>query len=151
MRVDDHIEDAVRSAFAAAVDKDADGIPLALRSLSEDQSTAAVAYAAYVVGYVTRDLLGADLGEDSIRELANDLIKDVSAWFNLGDGDSVAAYLLACANGDTQFSGTDPKDVALYGFVVGGHLLSRYRPEGTRWFEYLDSTWNAAEAAPDST
>lgn len=146
MKIEDNVEDAVRNAFTAVVDKNADGIGTALRPLSADKATTAVGYAAFVVGYVVRDVLNDKVTKPELNEFAADIAADLRTWYP--HGTDVAALLTACVSGDP--SGIS-EDAAVDVFAVGGHLLSRYRPENTRWFEYLDAIWDAAEAASETT
>lgn len=151
MRIDARIEDPLRNAFAAVVDREPSGIEPALEVLDEEQSSAVLNYAVFVVGYVMHDVFGEDTDSEAAEVMAERLIPRVSDWSGVGDYAQVAAFLAACSTGDGEFAGVDPENVAGYSLIIGGNLLSRHRPEGMRWFEYLDQIWNYAESLPENT
>jgi hypothetical protein len=147
MHIDERIERHVREAFSNVVGRDRDGLLGTLRPLSPADLQTAVNYAMYACGYVVMDVLEGELSEDGLAELARDTVEGTRDWMDLGDPGAIASFLRAAASGDPAFRSVPEEDVAGHAFVVGGYLLSRYRHEGQRWFEYLDDAWNDAVAS----
>lgn len=150
MVIDEAVEKRVREAFSGVVGRNAERMKEALRPLDQQGSRLAVTYAVLVCGYVVRDVLDNDLSEEGLRAFAEDIVAEEHDWANLGSVDSVASFLKEASSADPDFSKTSEEDLVGYSFVIGGYLLSRYRPEGKRWFEYLDDIWNDAVAADGS-
>lgn len=150
MKIDDRVEERVRAAFSGVVGKDAEAMQEALRPLDQNESRLAVTYATLVCGYITRHIFDNVLSEDRLRALAADVVTTVREWVDLGSVESVASFLKEASSADPDYSAMTEEDLVGYSFVIGGYLLSRYRPEGMRWFEYLDKIWNEAEAANGS-
>lgn len=143
MQIDEAIEDHVRSAFSAAIGHDPKDLKSALARIKADDFPIAVSYAVYACGYIVADVFNGELQETAILEMAEYVINDNNDWIDLGDTATVASFLQAAANGNINFPGVPTEDVAGNSFVIGGYLLSRFRPEGQRWFEYLDTIWNS--------
>jgi hypothetical protein len=146
MKIDDAIEDRVRTAFSAVLDHDPGALKTALGRLDSDDLATAVSYAIHVCGYVVVDVFNGALSDAGVAELAQYVVNDSREWVELGDAAAVAAFLRAAAAGDPRFPGVPAEDVAGHAFVIGGYLLSRFRHEGQRWFEYLDDIWNSTQA-----
>lgn len=144
MKIDPEIEDPLRNCFAAVVDQDAGGLVAPLEALTEEQARQAGTYAMFVVNFVMHDVYD-DPDSDAAGLMAKEAVADISKWMELGPEAEASAFLLACANWDASFPGVEADRVAVYAFVLGGYLLSHFRPEGMRWFEYLDMIWNFAE------
>jgi hypothetical protein len=147
MQIDDAIEDHVRTAFGAAIDHNASGLKAALSQVNADDLKIATSYAIYACGYIVLDVFSAQPSDEGIAEMAEYIVEDNKKWVDLGDPAAVAKFLRAAATGDVNFPGVAEEGVVGHSFVIGGYLLSRFRHEGQRWFQYLDAIWNAAQAA----
>jgi hypothetical protein len=146
MRIDEAIEQEVREAFSAVIGRDAADLKAALAKLGGPDFSTAVSYALYVIGYVALDVLDGELPEDGVAEMARDAVTGTKEWIDLGTPEAIAALITSAAKADVNVPGVPSEDVPGHAFVVGGYVLSRYRPDGKRWFEYLDDIWNAAVA-----
>lgn len=151
MRIDARIEEAVREAYRAVIAKDGDRMVRGLRGLSEDDFRTAVAYGAFVCGYVVNELFPEGLNEAELNRLAAMIIETESSWISLGSAEDIAKFLAATAKGDTTFAGVAKEDVIGHIFVCGGDLLASYRSRGQAWWDYLEEIENALEAAPEPT
>ena len=147
MRIDKVIERRVREAFAAVIGHDESDLRAHLRVLSERELQVALVYATFVTGYVVSDVFEGAPDDAELTEMAEDAVQGTKDWIDLGGIESVVAFLKAATAGNADFPGVPGEDIAGYAFVIGGYLLSRYRREGQRWYEYLDDIWNAAQAA----
>jgi hypothetical protein len=146
MQIDDAIEDRVRTAFSAAIDHNSSDLKAALGRFNAKDFKIATSYAIYVCGYVVTDVFNSKPSDEGIAELSEYIVNDNKSWVDLGSPTAIANFLKAASTGDVAFPGVPEEDVVGHSFVIGGYLLSRFRPEGQRWFEYLDGIWNAAQA-----
>lgn len=150
MKIDPKVEEPLRHAYVAVIDENADGIAAAMAPLDVEQSKTCLGYAAFVAGYVMNDVYGEDADGEAADVMAERIVADTRRWAAVDDREEVAAFLLACATGDTEFTGVDTENVSMYSLIVGGTQLAWYSPEGMRWWEYLDQIWNHAESLPEN-
>lgn len=149
--IDPTVEEPLRHALACAIDKELDEARSYLQQLSDVQRVQAISYAMFAVGYVVNDVFErVDEGAALLAE--EDIVPDVSPWFDVGSVDNVRALLLACATGDLDEppEGVAPEKVPDLAIVIGGYLLGHFYPEDMEWSEYLDRIWNYAESLPDN-
>ena len=145
MQIDEQVEDRVRKAFGAVIDRDGDAMVRALEGLDEQQAATALWLALYAVGYVVNDVYRDGVTGEGIRVLANQIVSTESGWITL-DTDTVTRLLGAAAKGDSSLGGVPREDVAGTAFVSGGHLLGAFSADGEPWWQYLDAIWAALEA-----
>lgn len=149
MKIDSKVEEPLRRTIGAVVDKNSHDVVARLERLDDEQAGDVFGYAALVVAYVMRDVFDGDVDAAGAGAMANRIVQRVSEWADIDSNDQVAAFLLACASGDAAFTDVEPDDPVVLASLIAGDLLSHYRPEGMRWFEYLDKIWNYAESQPD--
>ncbi|MEU4529770.1 hypothetical protein AB0F49_16220 [Micromonospora ureilytica] len=147
MRVDERVEEAVREAYRAVIAKDGDRLAAALAGLDEREAETAIRYAVFVVGFIVKDVFRNGVAEAELLGLADKVIASESSWVNLGPREDLGRLLAAAASGDIASSTTDRADVVGNTFVVGGFLLTSFRLNDQRWWNYLDEIWTAMEAA----
>jgi len=147
MQIDEDVEHKVREIYSAVVGRDTQELDAKLRGLAADgveTVTTALNYTMYVCGYVVLDLMGNGPSEEGLTELAQDTKEGTQDWIDVGTPEQIAALLRAAAKMD--FAPEVPREDLLgHLCVIGGFLLSRYRHEGQRWFEFLDDAWNVAD------
>jgi hypothetical protein len=149
VHIDAAIEERVRAALGAVIDRDGDGMVSALAGLTSNETRHALGLGLFVVGYVVNNIHPDGVTEAEIASLAQQVTESESDWISLNP-ESVRLLLTAGAKGDATLRGIDPNDALGLTFVVGGHLLAAYRAEPERWFEYLDEIWAALSAASDT-
>ena len=147
MQIDDAIEDQMRTAFSAVIDHKSSDLKAALGRFNPEEFKTATSYAIYVCGYVVMDVFNSKPSDEGLAEMSEYIINDNKGWVDLGNTIDIANFLKAASVGDVTFPGVPQEDVVGHSFVIGGYLLSRFRHEGQRWFEYLDDIWNAAQTA----
>ncbi|MET8309741.1 hypothetical protein [Micromonospora sp. NPDC005173] len=147
MRVDERVEEAVREAYRAVIAKDGDRLASALAGLNEHEAQRAVRYAVFVVGFIVNDVFRNGATEAELSGLADKIIASESSWIELGPREDLASLLSAAAGGDVTATSTARADVVGNTFVVGGFLLTSFRLDDQRWWDYLDEIWAAMEAA----
>lgn len=147
MQIDEAIEERVRTAFGAVIGEKPAELKAVLVRFTPGELQTAVSYAAYVCAYIVADVLDGELPEDGLEVMAQQVVEDNKSWVDLGEVATVVSFLKASATSDASFPGVPDEDVAGNSFVIAASLLSRFRPEGQRWFEYLDGIWNSAQAA----
>jgi hypothetical protein len=97
--------------------------------------------------YVAVDISGRWPTEADVREISR-IVAEREKVTPLSEGD-VHAYLTFAALGFRPLDealGSAEKAVSLPLPITGG-LLSRFCPEGSEWWDYLDQIWNATLAA----
>jgi NDP-sugar pyrophosphorylase family protein len=149
MRIDERVEEIVREAYRAVIDKDGDRLVAAFRGHSEEQAQMAVAYGIFVAGFIVNDVLRQGVTEEQLRKLADQVIASEGDWVDLGSPEHLVKLLASAANGDLSFEGVPREDVIGNVFVSGGYLLASYRLKDQHWWDYLNEIWAGLEAAPD--
>ncbi|MET8527118.1 hypothetical protein [Micromonospora sp. NPDC005172] len=147
MRIDEHVEGAVREAYRAVIAKDGDRLAATFAGLNEDEAQMAVRYAVFVVGFIVKDVFRNGATEAELSELADKIIASESPWVDLGPREDLATLLAAATSGNIVASSTARADVVGNTLVVGGFLLTSFRLDDQRWWNYLDEIWTAMEAA----
>ncbi|MFG3555180.1 hypothetical protein ACGGAQ_12370 [Micromonospora sp. NPDC047557] len=147
MQVDERVEGAVREAYRAVIAKDGDRLAAAFAGLNEDEAQMAVRYAVFVVGFIVKDVFRNGATEAELSELADKIIASESPWVDLGRREDLARLLAAATSGNIVASSTARADVVGNILVVGGFLLTSFRLDDQRWWDYLDEIWAAMEAA----
>src|SRR5262249_5590323 len=108
-----------------------------------------VGYGLLVVRCAVFDIYPSGPTDENLRELAKKIVEKEADWVDLGDVERTARFLGAVAQDDPSFGGLDPDELMLLTFVCGGHLLSRYRLEDQRWWDYLNEIWDKVLAMPE--
>ncbi|MGV9214734.1 hypothetical protein ACTFTM_22970 [Micromonospora sp. RB23] len=147
MRIDERVEGAVREAYRAVIAKDGDRLAAAFAGLNDEEAQMAVSYAVFVVGFIVRDVFRNGATEADLSDLADKIIASERTWVDLGARDELAGLLAAATSGNVAASSTARADVVGNTLVAGGFLLTSFRLDDQRWWDYLDEIWAAVEAA----
>jgi hypothetical protein len=148
MHIDRAIEERVRNALGAVIDRDGDRMVAALEGLSPGDLQHALGLGLVAVGYVVNDIHPEGVTDAEFSSLAQQIVDSEADWISL-DAEAVKRLLLAASVGDASLPGIESNDAVGLTFVSGGHLLAAFRADKERWFEYLDEIWGALSAAPD--
>lgn len=169
MEIPRHVEQKVRDAFGAVINKDWDGAARALEGLDSEEGADALSLALYVCGYVVDDIFvdsaksGDGIpGRAELREIAEDIVTGLAerGAGTIGDVEEVATFLGlagegfrgATEPGPDTLKGLDGGRVIYLAFMCGADLLAVYRrdEQGEHWWEYLDRIWAHALAGPST-
>jgi hypothetical protein len=147
MKVDERAEPFVRTAIHAAVQRDFASLDEALQGFPDDETTkAAIELALAVIEFVMIDAHGGMPTAANIRADAEDVCS-METWAE-PTVDEVESFLTKLLNGE-RFAGTvPPENVFILSFVVAANLLSSYRRDDEKWWDYLDRVEAAIEARP---
>jgi hypothetical protein len=164
-----HVEQQVRDAFGAVINKDWDGAAQALEGLGSEEGADALSLALYVCGFVVDDIFvdSAESGDGvpsraELREIAEDIVTGLAerGAGTIGDVEEVATFLGLAWDafredtepGQDPLKGLDGGRVVYLAFMCGADLLAVYRrdEQGEHWWEYLDRIWAHALADPQT-
>jgi hypothetical protein len=146
MPVNSQVEERMRKAYSGAVAKDSDIVARALDGISKADTGTLIAMGLYVVGFIANDIYRDGPTDEEYQELAVKISDKESDWIDL-NRDSVAGFLKVAATGDATLGGLDGEDLTGLAIVCGAHLLSYYRLDDQRWYQYLDEIWDSYEQA----
>jgi hypothetical protein len=146
MRIDDQVEGLVREHLAAVIAGDpgrATAATQAILDQGEEAFADAVALCFAVNDQLLRDLHDGTPRPDSIAALAESVAR-MEAWSDL---DQVTAwrFLMALAQSHDPLDVLPTTGAVEASFIVGGWLLTAFRPEHQSWEEVLDETLDALE------
>jgi hypothetical protein len=148
MKISERIEQRVRNAFGAVIDRDGDRMVTASEGLSEPDAATALRMALYVVGFVVNDIYRDGASEGQLLTVARQIVDTEADWVQLDPADIIARILGAASKGDMSLGGVREEDLAGNVFVSGGHLLGAFSLEGQPWWKYLNEIWAALGAEP---
>jgi hypothetical protein len=151
MELDDSVEERLREAYSGAISKDPDRISRALEGISPQETATLVDLGLYVFGYIFNEKYQHSLTDDNVRELADKIVARESDWTEAGDADTIGRFVEAAVTGDSTRVGLGAADLTRLVIVCGGHLLAYHRPDGQRWYEYLDEIWAPFNPCYDTT
>jgi hypothetical protein len=144
MPVNSQVEQRLRKAYSGAIAKDSDIVAKALDGISEEETSTLITMGLYVSGFIANDIYRDGPTSKDYQELATKISDKESDWIEL-TRDTVARFLKMATTGDTTLGGLNGEDVTGLAIVCGAHLLSYYRLENERWYQYLDEIWNSYE------
>jgi hypothetical protein len=147
VKIDDNIEQHVRDALSACVGEDLRRFEAALDGLSSTQGPIAWSYAVFVISTVLNSILPGGVTEKDLDEISQETIGALT-WYEFGGTDSVKALLKAAVDGNPAMPGVPQDKIVELTFVLASYLLQAYRPDGVKWYQYLDQIWNAGQATP---
>jgi hypothetical protein len=151
MELDDSVEKRLREAYCGAISKDPDRISRALDGITPQETATFVDLGLYVSGYIVNEIFQHSPTDDNVRELADRIGARESDWTQTGDADTIVRFLDAAVTGDTTRVGLGAADLTRLVIVCGGHLLAYHRPDGQRWYEYLDEICAPLNPCSDTT
>jgi hypothetical protein len=152
MDMNDSVETRLRESYGAAISKDPDRMSRAVDDIAPQESATLVDVGLYVSGYIVNDIYWDGLSDDNTRELAAKIVAEESDWIDVGDADTIVRFLNAAVTGDaTTVAGLGGENLTRLVVVCGGHLLAYHRPDGQRWYEYLDEIWAPLNPCYDTT
>ncbi|GAA5198430.1 hypothetical protein GCM10023322_71840 [Rugosimonospora acidiphila] len=144
MPINSQVEERLRKAYSGAIAKDPDAVAGALDGISKEDTASLITMGLYVSGFVANDIYRDGPTDEDFRELASKISEKESDWIDL-DRASVAEFLKVAVTGDVTLGGLGGEDVTGLAVVCGAHLLSYYRLDDQRWYQYLDEIWDSYE------
>lgn len=150
MQIDEQVEEHVRDAFGASIDRDSERMRSALDGMNSEQLRDALSLAYFAVGYVMNDVYDGDPSSADIADVAKRVVRSEQDWIDLNESE-VSGLLAAASKGAAEVSGVKPGDALGLTIVTGAALLAGFRraKENENWDDYLDEVWEALLAAPD--
>jgi hypothetical protein len=145
VKIDERLEDHVRTAVGSAIAEDGERMVAALNGLTGQELVTCLGYALFATGFVLNDI-NPDATQD-FTELATKMSREERVDLGIPE---LARLLAAAAHGDTTFDGLDAETVVALTFPALGYLLSWYALDTQHWYDYLDEIWAQLEAVPDA-
>lgn len=149
MKIDERVEPHVRTAIDAAVKRNFEKLDAALRAFPDDDAVRkAVELTLVVISFVMYDVHDGKPSAEQIRAVAGKLA-EMEAWAE-PTADEVDTFLGKLLNGQQFVPEVPAESIIILSFVVAANLLSSFRNQDERWWDYLDRAESVIEAAPES-
>lgn len=148
MRVEPKTEKPTREMLGHAIRGEQAELEAAIEAAGDETYAVSIALCIIASGYIAVDLSGRWPTEADIREIARHAAA-TSTKYELREQD-VYDYLSRSALGFEPVDGVFPNAGPAYGLpvLITAQMLVAFRlGDGKEWWEYLDSIWNAVNAA----
>ena len=148
MRIDPRIEEPTREMLGHAIRGELPALEAQIDTVGDEAYAASISLCMIIAGYIAVDLAGRWPTEADIRELARHTAAS-STDYELREQD-VYDYLSRGALGfqPIQEVFPDPKQDYTLPVLITARMLVAFRlGDGHNFWEYLDTVWNAVEAA----
>jgi hypothetical protein len=145
--IDPGTEEPTRGMLGHAIRGETQELAALIQSVGGERYRQALSLCVIAAAYVAVDVAGRWPTDADVREIAR-LLSESGAEIPLDEAD-VYDYLSGAALGFRplpQVMGDDMAAATLPLFITGT-LLFAYRPEGSKWWDYLDQIWEAYEKA----
>lgn len=148
MKIEHRLEELVREALFAAVNRDDDRLDAALRAFPDNETrSAGLKLLAAICVYVLIDIHDGEQPTDIQIQQAAAFVAKMESWSE-ATSDDIAAYMRLVLGDTTAFLG--PDDAVAVAFIVTASLLaSRRRAESMTWLHYLDEIEKTIEIVTD--
>lgn len=150
MQIDESVEEHVRDALGAAIDRDGDAMVAAFDGLSAAKMQHSLGLGLFAIGYVVNEIHQGNPSSDDIVSLAQQIVESEADWISL-NLEAIRRLLYAASKGDASLAGVKPDDAMALTVVTGAHLLAAFRADKESWYEYLDEIWAALLASPENS
>ena len=145
--IDPRTEEPTRDMLGHAIRGEMQELSALIHSVGDERYRRVLGLCVIAAAYVAVDVAGRWPTDADVREIAR-LVSQSGTEIPLDEAD-VYDYLSEAALGFKplpQAMGDDMAAATLPLFVTGT-LLFAYRPEGKKWWDYLDQIWSAYEKA----
>lgn len=147
MAIDPKVEEPLRAMLGHAMRHELDDLLDQVRSVDDAAYAECLKLCVVAAGYIVVDVAGRWPVDADLREGAR-IAAGSAIRLPVTEGE-IYTFLSRSVFGfeaiDTAFA--EPLQVVQVPLFATASLLSKFRPESLRWFEYLDQIWNAYEAA----
>jgi hypothetical protein len=145
--IDPDVERVTREMLDAAIRGEITALAARVESIGGERYGQVLGLCLTAAAYVAVDVSGGWPTEADVRDISR-IVAEHEKAIELSEGD-VRAYLTFAALGFRPLEeamGSVQKAASLPLSITGG-LLSRFRPEGSSWEDYLGQIWTATRAA----
>lgn len=145
--IDADVERVTREMLGSAIRGEIAELAVGVESIGGERYRQVLGLCLTAAAYVAVDVSGGWPTEADVREISR-IVAEREQAIELSEGD-VHAYLTYAALGFRPLEeamGSVEKAASLPLSITGG-LLSRFRPEGSSWEDYLNQIWDATLAA----
>ena len=145
--IDPTLEEPTRDMLGHAIRGETQDLAALIQSVGNERYRQAIGLCLTAAAYVAVDVSGRWPTDADVREIAR-LVGERGTEIKV-DGAAVYDYLTGAALGFQPLPEVfgDDMAAATLPVLITGSMLFTFRPEGQKWWDYLDQIWSAYEAA----
>jgi hypothetical protein len=148
MRIDPKIEKPTREMLGCAIRGELEDLATTIQAAGNEIYAGSLALCITAAGYIAIDVTGMRWPDDAnLRKIARNAA-GAETRLELREPD-IYAYLSRAVLGSERLEDVFPSVESAYALpiLITANMLFTFRPQGQKWWEYLDAIWAATETA----